>query len=321
MSLSKLAEVYTDKVINENKDLTSGQTAPGKKLSGDYLEGDKKEGHGGVEDVKDLKKPETRKEKEDPNPKILKASFDPFDDLYNKILANEDFGNWEVAENELNGSDSSGGDQDTTLSFGGEDEQEMGDELDDEDGEIELGGLDAVISHLQKAVEALQALNDSSAEEDGEGGEDEDSEDGDVEDEVEEEGMEGMEEEGMEGSDEEPVEEEKEEKEEEEEEEEKVEESCETTIIGHALTTGLKKLHGDFSNPKANKPNFGLPKPAGAAKVTPGTKAHELKVLVKDIGKKAIFNKLQKGHKVDKTAGSTGYDKVGSNYGYGSGSK
>jgi hypothetical protein len=245
---------------------------------------------------------------------VLKASFDPFNDLYNKIVANEDFGNWEVADENLpsSGDDNEG---DVNLSFGGNidnDGEEEGEESEEGDDQVEaVSGLGAVIQHLQAAVEALQALHGGSEEEEEESEDDLDV-DADEEEfpsDSDEEGGEELSRESMDPEDSDS---------EEDDSEDEVEESCETTIIGHALTTGLKKLQAGLNEPRNNKPNFGLPKPAGAAKVAPGTKAHELKVLTKDIGKKAIFNKLQKGQKVDKTAGSDGYDKVGSNFGYGS---
>jgi len=98
---------------------------------------------------------------EESAPKAVKSeSSNPFDVLYNKVLAQE---NWELeeAEEEEEGQDGHEGGE---LEFAGLNEPEG--TVEHEKGEEE--GLEAVLAHLKGAVEALEKLVSSAVEDEGE---------------------------------------------------------------------------------------------------------------------------------------------------------
>jgi hypothetical protein len=142
----------------------------------------------GPDAVKDLETPEKgphSEQAEDSMPKkVSSESRNPFDLLYNKILAQEAFGDEDLEE--------TSDDAEENEEFSSEDMSDISDledEMTEDEGseEEEVSGLEAVLDHLKAAVESLEAIvgseeseegmEDDENMEDGEGMEDEDSED------------------------------------------------------------------------------------------------------------------------------------------------
>ena len=192
----------------------------------------------GPESVKNTETPVKGPHSEqDPDalPKAVNSeSKNPFDLLYNKVLAQEAFGEEE-------------GD---TLDFGGTSENDLGEILppQDEDGEEDFGldteegeeeegeeeeveGLEAVLDHLKSAVEALETFLSDEEGEDEEG--DDEAEDlGELEDEMEDD----MEDDMEEDEDEIPV----------------SQESVDAEIEGHALVNKDRLEKGLTNKAKQN---------------------------------------------------------------------
>jgi hypothetical protein len=174
-------------ILNEEKSFTSsgvavdntGELEGAEKAKVSSLP--KKSGPEAVEVEKPVKGPHSEQDS-DALPKTVSAeSKNPFDLLYNKILAEEAFG--DDSGDTFNFEGEVGGDE--SLDFG----DELGDDVDSEEGteeheEDEEEGLKAVLDHLKSAVESLEKLV-GSAEEDTEEVSDEDGLDFDLEDEVE----------------------------------------------------------------------------------------------------------------------------------------
>ncbi len=150
----------------------------------------------GPESVKEVEKPVKGPHSEqdaDALPKAVSSeSKNPFDLLYNKILAQEAFGDEAGDTFDFEGQVEDHGD-DAGLDFGieGEEESEEGEEGEEEGEEH---SLQSVLDHLKSAVEALEALaaheeseeESEESEEEGEEGEEEGSEDESEEGEAEE---------------------------------------------------------------------------------------------------------------------------------------
>ena len=128
----------------------------------------------GPDAVKELETPEKgphSEQAEDSMPKkVSSESRNPFDLLYNKILAQEAFGDEDLEE-------VSDDFDETEMGLGETEGEEMDDELAPEDSEEEseegeAAGLEAVLDHLKSAVEALEAIvgNEESEEEESEEG-------------------------------------------------------------------------------------------------------------------------------------------------------
>lgn len=151
-------------VLNESKEDLTKSSVVTKDIVGelDGAKDAKKFAKGtGPEEVEGLEKPVEgphSKQEKDALPKSVGESKNPFDLLYNKIVAEEAFG-----EEEGEG---------TTLSFDGQVAPEEGSEEPSEEGDLfdeelpedseeeeeEETGLAAVIAHLKKAVEALEQV-------------------------------------------------------------------------------------------------------------------------------------------------------------------
>jgi len=123
----------------------------------------------GPEAIKNLEKPTKGPHSEfdsDALPKSVKSeSKNPFDLLFNKIVAEEAFGDEEGDTLDFSGEieDSEGDD----LDFDAELSDEDGDSLDDMEDELseEPEGLEAVLDHLKSAVAALETYLGSDSEE------------------------------------------------------------------------------------------------------------------------------------------------------------
>ena len=147
----------------------------------------------GPESVKEVEKPVKGPHSEqdaDALPKAVSSeSKNPFDLLYNKILAQEAFGDEAGDSFDFEGQIEDHGDN-TGLDLGmGEEEGSEEGEEGEEEGEEH--SLQSVLDHLKSAVEALEALaaheeSEEGEEEEGEEGEEEDSEDESEEGEAEE---------------------------------------------------------------------------------------------------------------------------------------
>jgi hypothetical protein len=165
-------------------------------------------------------------------PKEVKAeSTNPFDELYNKVLAEESWDYETEAEESPLDSDASSAETDVDMNLDFTAEPEDSEESEEE--EMEPEGLEAVLDHLKSAVSALEKLVDEADEE---------------EDEMEEEGMGMMDEE--------------EEDEMEEMSDETLPEAVEAEVEGHALVDQEKLAKG------LNKPASKVVK--GAVSVTKG---------------------------------------------------
>lgn len=198
-----------------------------------------------VKTEKPVKGPHSEQDSDSLPKSVSSESKNPFDLLYNKILAQEAFGEEE-------------GD---SLDFSGEIEDESGDEMDfdmegleepseeeEEHEESEKEGLEAVLDHLKNAVSALESLI----------GEEENEEEGEENEEEGEENEEGEEEEGEE-SDEDmegyPV----------------SEESVEAEIEGHALVN-KERLENKLNKSSNQKVKNAVPVTKKKAQVTKGTR-------------------------------------------------
>lgn len=197
--------------------------------------------------------------------KEYKESANPFDLVYKKILAQE---NWEAEEeaNEEPGSELNfSGD-----SITGEGEVDLNDDdsyADDEGGEEDP--MKEVLSALRSAVEALEKIVGPGDEEEEPMEEEEEME----EEEGEEEGEEGGEEGEEGGEDENPFGEsteeesmEDEEGDEEEGEEEPIEDDVDATVLGHALID-IEKLAASLTSPKSQVVKGAVPVTKGKAQL------------------------------------------------------
>ena len=146
----------------------------------------------GPESAKEIEKPVKGPHSEqdaDSLPKAVSSeSKNPFDLLYNKILAQEAFGDEAGDSFDFEGQVQDQGS--TGLDFGSEEESEEGEEEGEEgEEEGEEHSLKSVLDHLKSAVEALEALSaHEEGEEESEEGEEEgeESEEESQEDEAEE---------------------------------------------------------------------------------------------------------------------------------------
>jgi hypothetical protein len=190
-----------------------------------------------VKTEKPVKGPHSEQDADSLPKSVSSESKNPFDLLYNKILAQEAFGEEE-------------GD---TLDFSGEVEDESGDEMnfdmedleepseEEETEESEKEGLDAVLDHLKSAVSALESLI---GEEEGEEEEGEEDMDMDEEDMNSDEDMEEY-----------PV----------------SEESVEAEIEGHALVN-KERLENKLNKSSNQKVKNAVPVTKKKAQVTKGTR-------------------------------------------------
>jgi hypothetical protein len=188
-----------------------------------------------VKTEKPVKGPHSEQDSDSLPKSVSSESKNPFDLLYNKILAQEAFGEEEGE----------------SLDFSGEIEDESGNEMDfdmegleepseeeEETEESEKEGLEAVLDHLKNAVSALESLIGE------EEGEEETEEEGEEEGEEEEEGM-----------DEYPV----------------SEESVEAEIEGHALVN-KERLENKLNKSSNQKVKNAVPVTKKKAQVTKGTR-------------------------------------------------
>jgi len=253
-----------NQILNENSQEVKGAVPKGK----DLISGFKVQSPQGA--INDVESPEEDKKnsvgsEHDGSAKELKATKslklkeakNPFDLLYNKILAQE---NWE-AEEEANEQPGFGGHDE--LSFSGDHstgegeidfDQDGGDEEDFEEHEEDAHPMHKVLSALKSAVAALEEVigseepeEDEELEEDEEMGEDEDED---------------------ENENEEPK------------EGEEMKEEVDAEILGHALVD-LEKLAAGLTNPKSQVLKGAVPVAKGKATVPKGSKAdgepHEVK--------------------------------------------
>jgi len=236
-------------VISEGK--ASAEVKSNLKAGSDFFGNKPKNEDDTLENVDKLDKPTAGLSQgaEPSKPKPLNVKFEaknPFDDLFNKVLAQENLG-WEdeaQAEEE--------GDPNTSLSFAGdtstgEGEVEMGEE-EGEEGEEEGGEGDPmqeVLDALKAAVSALERVLGSEEEEEEEDPLQEEGEDGG-------EGMEDSE--GGEGS-----------------EEETPMEAVDAEEVGHALVD-LEKLAASLNSPKSQVVKGAVPVNKGKAQVPKGGK-------------------------------------------------
>jgi hypothetical protein len=191
--------------------------------------------------------------------KKLKEATNPFDAIYNKILAQE---NWE-AEEEANEQPDFGGGAAPDLEFSGDHSTGEG-EIDLHD-ETDEDPMKQVLSALRSAVEALEKVvgGDESEEE-----EEEEEEPGEEteEDEEDESANEGPQEfgESAEGD---------EEDEEEENDKDVVEDDVDAEVLGHALID-LEKLAANLSSPKSQVVKGAVPVSKGKAQAPKGSKTN-----------------------------------------------
>jgi len=179
--------------------------------------------------------------------KLAKEATNPFDALYKKVLAQE---NWE-AEEEAN--EQPGGDE---MSFSGdpatgEGEVDLENEFEGE-GEEEEEPMRQVLSALKSAVEALEKVLGEHESDETEEEEAEEQEEGEEEGEEEEEMPSNF---GKSTN-----------------EEEDVEEEVDAEVLGHALID-LEKLAAGLTNPKAQTLKGAVPVAKGKAQTPKGSKA------------------------------------------------
>ena len=197
----------------------------------------KNSGPEAVKTEKPVKGPHSEQDSDSLPKSVSSESKNPFDLLYNKILAQEAFGE----------------EDSDTLDFSGEVEDEAGDEMnfdmedtdepsEEEGEETEKEGLEAVLDHLKSAVAALESLIGEEENEEGE-------EDMDMD--MDEEDMD-MDEEDMEGY---PV----------------SEESVEAEIEGHALVN-KERLENKLNKSSNQKVRNAVHVTKKKAQVTKGTR-------------------------------------------------
>jgi hypothetical protein len=229
-------------ILNEDKSFTSsgvavdntGELEGAEKAKESALP--KNSGPEAVEVEKPVKGPHSEVES-DALPKAVNAeSKNPFDLLYNKILAEEAFGDEEGDTFDFEGEMEDHGDD-----FENDLESPEGTE-EHEEGEEE--GLEAVLDHLKNAVATLEKLVSSS--------EDDLDEESDDEDEMDEDGVDSEEHEG-EGV---PV----------------AEEAVEAEYEGHALVD-QEKLEKGLNKPSSQTVKGAVPVTKKKAEVTKGKKA------------------------------------------------
>jgi hypothetical protein len=142
----------------------------------------------GPECVKEVEKPVKGPHSEqdaDSLPKAVSSeSKNPFDLLYNKILAQEAFGDEAGDSFDFEGQiEDQGDDTGLDLGMGEEEISEEGEEGEEEEGEEH--SLKSVLDHLKSAVEALEALASHEESEEGEEEGEEESEEGEEEEDEE----------------------------------------------------------------------------------------------------------------------------------------
>jgi hypothetical protein len=148
----------------------------------------KDSGPDAVKTEKPVKGPHSEQDSDSLPKSVSSESKNPFDLLYNKILAQEAFGDEEGDSLDFSGEieDSEGDEMDFDVEGSDDEMGEEGEEEGEEESEKE--GLEAVLDHLKNAVSALESLiGEEEGEEDEDMGEDmgEDDLGDDLEDEVE----------------------------------------------------------------------------------------------------------------------------------------
>jgi hypothetical protein len=257
-----------EQVLKESSSAVAGDSKkPGKPYFGGETPKDVIDSRENVEGLEEPKKGPSQTDKEG-EPKPLKTkheSLNPFDVLYNKVLAQE---NWEAEEE---AGEEMGGPENLDLSFSGDTESgegEIGADEEGEEGEDSGDPMVQVLDALKAAVAALEKV--VGGEEEGEDEEDLDFE-GEGDSEGADEGAEDEEEEEspFAGLNQESTEEDSDEDEDEDSEE--VKEEVDMEELGTALLD-IEKLAASLMNPKSQVVKGAVPVAKGKAQVPKGAK-------------------------------------------------
>jgi hypothetical protein len=228
--------------------------------------------------------------------KLKKESTNPFDAIYNKILARE---NWE-AEEEANEQPGFGSPTNhDSFEFSGDQASGEGEIEPSEEGEEGEAGhpMEEVLNALKAAVEALEkVVGGSQEDEEDEEGEDEEDEDHkDSETPEFEEGEEEGEEEPAENFGESTEKSEDDDEDEKSEEGDEVEEDVDAEVFGHALID-LEKLAAGLTNPKNQVVKGAVPVKKGSAQVPKGGKTNAKPTELKGKGENLQAKKNDTGY-------------------------
>ena len=216
--------------------------------------------------------------------KLAKESSNPFDAIYNKILAQE---NWEAEEeaNEQPNFGSPTGHDSNNMEFSGDNSSGEGEvELTDDSDEHPMS---QVLSALKAAVEALEKVIGS------EGGEEEEEE-GEDEGESEEEEEEEEHQEFGESTEEDASDDDDDDEDDDDEVKPKMEE-VDAQVLGHALID-LEKLAASLTSPKNQVVKGAVPVNKGKAQVPKGVKTTPRPTELKGKGESLQSKKVDTGY-------------------------
>jgi len=218
--------------------------------------------------------------------KLAKESSNPFDAIYNKILAQE---NWEAEEeaNEQPNFGSPTGHDSNNMEFSGDNSSGEGEvELTDDSDEHPMS---QVLSALKAAVEALEKVISPESGEEGEGEEEGEEGEEHEEDESDEEEKEEHQEFG------ESTEEDDDDDDDEDEDGDVKKEEVDAQVLGHALID-LEKLAASLTSPKNQVVKGAVPVNKGKAQVPKGVKTTPRPTELKGKGESLQSKKVDTGY-------------------------